>query len=88
MLNPRTFLPPADQGPYCPGKAKAAKMSTDWADIERMGAKARANGFHLADNPFLSDARDPEDTREDWETKRDTWILGWTLEDAFRRQGP
>ncbi|MGO4564917.1 CrpP-related protein [Rhizobium sp. 2YAF20] len=63
-------------------------MSTDWADIERMGAKARASGFQLADNPFLSDAGDTEDTREDWETKRDTWILGWTLEDAFRRQGP
>ncbi|PZM16785.1 CrpP-related protein [Rhizobium tubonense] len=61
-------------------------MKTDWADIERMGATARANGNSLTDNPFLSDAKEPASTIADWEARRDTWILGWTLEDAFRRQ--
>jgi hypothetical protein len=63
-------------------------MGTDWADIERMGATARTKGDSLMDNPFLDDARRPADAADDWEAKRETWILGWTLEDAFRRQIP
>jgi hypothetical protein len=61
-------------------------MGTDWVEIERMGAAARAKGERLSDNPFLDESRRPLDGSEDWDARRDTWSLGWMLEDAFRHQ--
>ncbi len=57
-------------------------------DLQKQGALARAAGRSLFDNPYLKSENMPAatgDTIEDYQAKHDAWHLGWTIENAMRR---
>ncbi|WP_132958571.1 CrpP-related protein [Rhizobium sp. BK251] len=56
-------------------------------DLQERGARARAIGLALSDNPFLTAGHMPVHGREptaDWLARHDAWKFGWEAEHASR----